>query len=173
MPDSAQYLERIAGLAQNKDPLEIQANTAPVLAALIQPVAEVRLQRRPASDKWSVIEIIAHLAEDELVASWRYRQMLEHPGCSLTGFDQDKWAAYGRYEEWSSHEALDMFRLLRNANLRMLRSLTPEEWLCFGEHAERGRIDVRSLAFHMAGHDLNHLNQIRVLLAQDSVYGAM
>jgi hypothetical protein len=165
MADSAEYLQRLALLTQGKDPLEIQAETAPAIAALIQFVPDARLECRPASGKWSVIEIVAHLAEDELVSSWRYRQMLEHPGCSLTGFDQDKWAAYGRYEEWSSQEALDMFTLLRTANLRMLRALNSEEWQRFGNHAERGRISVRDLALHMAGHDLNHLKQIRSLLA--------
>jgi hypothetical protein len=60
---------------------------------------------------------------------------------------------------------LDMFTLLRTANLRMLRALNSEQWLRFGNHAERGRITVRDLAVHMAGHDVNHLNQIRTLLA--------
>ena len=169
MTDSAEYLQRLALLTKSKDPLLVQADTAPTIAALIQPVPDARLKRRPASGKWSVIEVVAHLAEDELVTSWRYRQMLEHPGCSLSGFDQDKWAAWGRYEEWTPQEALDMFRLLRTANLRMLRALNSEEWLRFGEHAERGRITVRDLALHMAGHDLNHLEQIRALLADPSL----
>jgi len=165
MADSAEYLQRLTHLADGMDPLEVQSETAPAILALIQLAPAARLKRPPAPDKWSVVEIIAHLAEDELVSSWRYRQMLEHPGCSLGGFDQDKWAAYGRYKEWSPQEALDMFRLLRTANLRMLRTLNSEEWLRFGNHAERGRITVRDLAVHVAGHDVNHLNQIRTLLA--------
>jgi hypothetical protein len=54
-----------------------------------------------------------------------------------------------------------MFRLLREANLRMLVRLTADEWECYGIHAERGRLTVRDLARHMAGHDRNHLEQIR------------
>lgn len=164
MADTAEYLQRLALLSEGNDPLDVQADTPPAIAALIQRVTDMLLKRRPASGKWSVTEIIAHLAEDELVTSWRYRQMLEHPGCSLAGFDQDKWAAWGRYDEWSPQDALEMFTLLRNANLRMLRALNSEEWVRFGEHAERGRITVRSLAVHMAGHDRNHLEQIRSLL---------
>jgi len=165
VPDTAEYLQRLSLLTRGKDPLLVQADTAPTIVALIQTVPDARLKRRPSPATWSVIEIVAHLAEDELVTSWRYRQMLEHPGCTLSGFDQDQWAAWGRYQEWSPQEAVDMFRLLRNANLRMLRALNSEEWLRFGEHAERGRISVRDLALHMAAHDLNHLNQIRRLLA--------
>ena len=58
-----------------------------------------------------------------------------------------------------------MFRLLREANLHMLRNLSPDEWDRFGVHAERGRISVRELAQHMAGHDMNHVDQIRLMLS--------
>ena len=102
----------------------------------------------------------AHLAEDELASSWRYRQMIEHSGAALLGFDQDEWARLGNYESWSAREALTMFRLLREANLRMFGALTPEEWQRHGIHAERGRITVRELARHMAAHDVNHILQV-------------
>lgn len=59
-----------------------------------------------------------------------------------------------------------MFRLLRDANLRMLARLTPEEWQRHGMHAERGRMTVQELARHMAAHDMNHINQVRRLLEQ-------
>jgi hypothetical protein len=58
-----------------------------------------------------------------------------------------------------------LFRLLREANLRMLAKLTPDEWQRSGVHAERGRITVQDLARHTAGHDLNHIDQLRRLLA--------
>ena len=165
MPDTQPYLDRIRQFADGGDPLSLQAATAQHIADSIAAVPEPRLRERPAPGKWSVVEIIAHLAEDELVTSWRYRQMLENPGCPLAGFDQDKWADWGRYQEWSADEALQMFRLLRGANLRLLRRLSPDEWSRFGIHAERGRITVADLARHMAGHDRNHLEQIRTRLA--------
>lgn len=168
MTEDPQYLDRLKRFTEGRDPLEIQDGTASAISALIHSEPEARLHIKPPSGKWSVVEIIAHLAEDELVASWRYRQMLEIPGCLLAGFDQDKWAAYGRYREWTSGEALALFGLLRHANLRMLRSLGSEEWDRHGEHSERGRMTVRSLALHMAGHDVNHLEQIRSLLARIS-----
>ncbi len=90
---------------------------APVnLAALIAGKAHDTLRRAPAPGKWSIVEVIAHLAEDELASSWRYRQMLEHPGVELAGFDQDEWARRGKYREWDLRDALEMFRLLRAAN---------------------------------------------------------
>ena len=65
------------------------------------------------------------MAEDELSSSWRYRQMIEHDGPTLLGFDQDEWARLGDYNAWNARDALEMFRLLRQANLRMFEKLTP------------------------------------------------
>jgi hypothetical protein len=106
------------------------------------------------------------MAEDELVSSWRYRQMIEHDSSVMLGFDQDEWARLGAYETWTTEAALEMFRLLREANLRMFDHLTADEWQRGGIHAERGRITVADLARHMAGHDANHVAQIRRLLGR-------
>ena len=89
---------------------------------------------------------------------------MEHSGIELAGFDQDLWARMGDYASRVPHESLALFRLLRNANLQFLRQIAPEQWECFGIHAERGRITIRDLAVHMAGHDANHVEQIRRIL---------
>jgi len=162
--DTADYLARIRDYAQGKDPLELQKQTPAVLAELMARASDEQLARRPSRDKWSIGEILAHLAEDEIATAWRYRQMVEHTGVELAGFDQDLWARIGDYASRAPQESLALFRLLRNANLQFLRHITPEQWECFGIHAERGRITVRDLVVHMAGHDTNHIEQIRKIL---------
>jgi uncharacterized damage-inducible protein DinB len=142
----------------------MQREAPGTLACLIEGAPDEMLNRQPATGKWSVRAILAHLAEDELVSSWRYRQMIEHSGATLAGFDQDEWARLGDYDSWTPREALEMFRLLREANLRMFRGITPEEWQRYGMHAERGRMTVADLVRHMAAHDVNHINQVRSLL---------
>jgi len=144
-----------------QETLALQREAPQILARLIDGLPNEVLGRPPAPGKWSVRAILAHMAEDELVSSWRYRQMLENPGASLAGFDQDLWARLGDYESWTAREALELFRLLREANLRMLGRLTGEEWQRHGMHAERGRITVAGLARHMAAHDQNHTLQLR------------
>src|SRR5262249_22259492 len=99
------------------------------LARLIAGVPITVLRKPPAPGKWSVVAVLAHRAEDELSSSWRYRQMLEHPGIALASFDQEEWARRGGYDAWDPQEAIDMFRLLREANLRLLAGLTPDEML--------------------------------------------
>jgi hypothetical protein len=164
MPDTPQYLERIRTLSQNSDFLVAQRETLAVLADLIRGASESQLSRRPAPGKWSVGEILAHLAEDEVTTYWRYRQMIENNGVALNSFDQDLWSRLGDYQSRKPAESLQLFRLLREANLGMLALLSSEEWQRFGVHAERGKITVEDLARHMAGHDVNHIEQIRKIL---------
>jgi hypothetical protein len=164
MPDTPQYLERIRTLSQNSDFLVAQRETLAVLADLIRGASESQLSRRPAPGKWSVGEILAHLAEDEVTSYWRYRQMIENNGVALNSFDQDLWSRLGDYQSRKPAESLQLFRLLREANLGMLALLSSEEWQRFGVHAERGKITVEDLARHMAGHDVNHIEQIRKIL---------
>jgi len=163
---AVQYTARLKAYTANKDPIAMQREAPVTLAGLVDGTPDELLCRRPTSGKWSICAILAHLAEDELVSSWRYRQMIEHSGATLAGFDQDVWARLGDYDKWTPRDALEMFRLLRMANLRMFDQLTPEEWLGSGVHAERGLITVKDLAIHMAGHDMNHIEQIRRLLEQ-------
>jgi hypothetical protein len=160
------YQAKLTSYVTGKDPLQMQAEAPRLIAELVKGVPEAKLRERPLPEKWSITEIIAHLAEDELVTSWRYRQMIESSGCALASFDQDQWSRLGDYRSWKFLDALDMFALLREANLRMLRNLSTDEWDRFGVHAERGRISVRDLARHMAGHDMNHVDQIRSILGK-------
>jgi hypothetical protein len=90
--------------------------------------------------------------------------MVEHPGDILLGSDQDLWAKLGDYASRMPHASLALFRWLRDANLDFLQQITPQQWECFGTHAERGRITIRDLVAHMAGHDVNHFEQIRKIL---------
>lgn len=166
MPDTPDYLHRIRELAAGSDPLSAQAQTPLILAELTVGVSDERMRIRPSAGKWSIGEIVAHLAEDEIASAWRYRQMVEHSGIELPGFDQEMWAKTGNYAGRDPQESLALFRLLRHANLEFLRGLSAEQWNCFGIHAERGHITVRDLAAHMVGHDANHLDQIRKILSR-------
>ena len=160
------YQARLNAYTEGEDPIAMQREAPLTLVQLIDGVSEGDLRTRPAPGKWSVGEILAHLAEDELTTSWRYRQMIEHCGCDLASFDQDQWAQLGDYASWNPKEALELFRLLRAANLRMLAKCSADQWQKFGIHAERGKITVLELARHMAGHDINHIDQIRRILAR-------
>jgi DinB superfamily len=166
METQEQYKARILALVEDKDALAAQREAVKNLAELIAGIPADKLRQRPAPDRWSVAEILAHLSETEIVSSWRYRQMIEHDGAPLPSYDQDLWEALGEYSSRDAEKSLQVFQSLREANLRMFDRLTPEQWQCHGMHAERGRMSVADLAPQVAGHDINHIEQIRKAVAR-------
>lgn len=165
MPETAeQYAARFATYVEGRDPIAMQREVPTTLAGLIQNIPVEKLNRPPSPGKWSVTQILMHLAEDELTSTWRYRQMLQYDAPELPGFDQDLWAHLSDYSSWDPQDALAMFRLLREANLKMFAQLSPQQWERHGIHLERGKLTVRDLCRHMAAHDINHIEQIRKIL---------
>jgi hypothetical protein len=160
-----QYVERILSNVGDADPWEVLASTAARLRALIDGRPADALTRRPAPHRWSVGEILAHLADAEVVAGWRLRSILASNGTPLQPFDQDRWAETFRYAQAPAHESLEAFDASRRANLHLLRSVDPALLDNYGVHAERGRESVHHLLRLYAGHDVNHLRQIERLLA--------
>jgi DinB superfamily len=159
-----QYTTRIVAHVQGRDPLAVQAATPRKLQRLIKGVSPARLRKRPSPGKWSVAEIIAHLSDAELVGGFRIRMILGSPGTPITAFDQDVWVVSGHYDKRDPRKAVETFRALREANLDLYKTLTPEQWQHYGIHSERGKETVQHVARMFAGHDLNHLAQIEAIL---------
>jgi len=166
MPEThAQYKARILRHVAGREPLALLAAAPAALQALLAAVPPALCARRPAPGKWSVQEIVAHLADDELVGAYRIRLILAAPGTAVQAFDQDRWAETGRYAATDPRRALALFRALREANLALWHRLSPAEWERAGVHAERGVESIRDIATYYAGHDLNHFAQIEAILA--------
>jgi DinB family protein len=159
-----EYKKRLLGYLGKQNPLRVQKATPDRIARLLKGRPKTQLLRRPARGKWSVAEIIAHLADDELVGGYRIRMILESPGTTLYSFDQEKWASAGKYEKRDPVNSLELFRVLRKANLDLLQSLTPAHWKLHGMHTERGVETIAGMFELNAGHDLNHLRQIKAIL---------
>ena len=161
-----QYVQRIQSKITGQDPVKVQGATAKKLERLIKGATPAKLRKRPAPEKWSAAEILAHLADAEIVASWRLRSILGAPGTPIQAYDQEAWLAAGQYGKRDARKSLEQFRVLRDANLALYKSLTPQQWKHHGIHAERGEESIERLASMMAGHDLNHLEQVAAILAR-------
>jgi DinB superfamily len=160
-----EYMQRISRYTEGKQPLTVQAGTAKKLERLVKGVSTAKLRKRPAPDKWSASEILAHLADTEIVGSFRMRLILGAPGTPIPAFDQDAWVVSGHYEKRDPRKSLELFRTLREANLALIKSLRPEQWKHFGMHAERGQETIERVVLMFAGHDINHLQQVERILA--------
>jgi uncharacterized damage-inducible protein DinB len=155
-----QYVQRILGTLDGKDPLKVQKATAKKLHKIIKPLGKKELKRRPAPDKWSIAEILAHLADAELVVGWRLRLILSSDGAPIQAFDQDSWAKTFAYANCDPHESLRAFKFQRELNLALLKSVPKKLWQNHGLHSERGKETVAHLVTLYAGHDVNHVRQI-------------
>jgi hypothetical protein len=160
-PDA--YIARILSFLGDREPLQILASTAGRLRALIARRTRDELSRSPDA-RWSAVQILAHLADAEVVGAWRIRSILAADGVPLQPFDQNTWAAAFRYAESDPFESLQLFETNRTATLSLLRRVDPALHANHGMHAERGKETIAHLLRLYAGHDLNHLAQIEKLL---------
>jgi hypothetical protein len=166
---AAGYVRALLDVLGPRDPLVVLGELVPWLAERIREVPEARLRRAEAPGKWSVIEVIQHLADSDLVAGFRIRMMLTEARPPLQGYDQDHWARAFRYRDVSLDQALGQLRGLRTANLQLWGSLSPSQLERVGLHSERGPESVGFLIRLMAAHDLVHRCQTdRILAAVDS-----
>jgi uncharacterized damage-inducible protein DinB len=161
-----QYIERMLGYVEGKDPLEVQRSTPRKLANIVRRLGSRDLLRQPTPGKWSVAEILAHLADSELVGGWRIRLILGQNGVPLQPFDQDVWAKTFSYQRRDPKTSLETFRVLRQNNLALLRSIPKNLWQNYGMHQERGKETIAHIVRMFAGHDLNHLRQVESIANQ-------
>ena len=167
-----QYIERMLAFAASREPLEVLRGTAPAIGALIAGRRAEDLRWTTAPERWSATAIITHLADAEIVTSYRVRMILSTPGVEIQAFDQNAWAAAFRYGDQDAAASLAVFRVLRESWLNLVAGID-DSWLDrYGVHQERGKETVRHLLRLYAGHDLNHLQQIgRILDEGDRARG--
>jgi hypothetical protein len=143
-----EYVQRIQSKIAGQDPLKALAATAKNWNDWSR-AQRRQLRKRPATEKWSAAEILAHSADAEIVVSWRLRSILAAPGTPIQAFDQGAWVAAGHYAKRDARKSLEQFRVLRDANLALYKKLTPQQWKHHGVHAERGEESVDGIAFMM------------------------
>jgi uncharacterized damage-inducible protein DinB len=145
--------------------VEILDDSVNRIANLLAKIGNDKLTVPIAPGKWSPAQIVAHLADCELVFGFRLRQTLAEDAPVIQPFDQDKWAA--TYSEVSASQALGVFSSLRRWNLRLIELALPEAAERPVTHPERGTMTFLTLVETMAGHDLNHLAQLEKIGTRD------
>ena len=142
------------------NPLKAQAATPGRLASLTRGLSRAQLLHRPAPGKWSIHELVCHLADTEVANAWRYRKVLAEDEVGLTAWDQDRWAAGHQYRRQDFRLALEQFRILRARNLALLTVVGRKAWDRTATHPTFGKLSAGQMLVHLAHHDANHLGQI-------------
>jgi hypothetical protein len=141
-----------------QEPLKVLALTARRMERIADELGSERADSAPEPGKWSAREIVCHLTDCELVFAFRLRQTLAEEDHVIQPFDQDEWAA--QYSACEMQDALAAFGAIRTWNLLLLRSLSPAVHSKPVTHPERGAMTFAAIVETMAGHDLNHLDQL-------------
>lgn len=163
------YVQALLDVLGDRRPLEVLPELMPWLEARLRGVPPQALRRPEAPGKWSVTEVVQHLADSDLVFGFRSRMILSEDRPPLQGYDQDKWASLFRYSQVSYEHALAQLGVLRGANLAVLGRLEPAQLGRVGMHSERGPESLGHLMKLMAAHDLVHRRQIERVLAAATV----
>src|SRR5579862_4154928 len=110
--------------------------------------------------KWSIRQIIAHLADSELVCAHRMRQIIAEENATLIAFDQEAWTRNLDYARRKPKQSLETFRRLRAENYELLKGLPDETYARTGNHSERGPITLRFQVELLAQHAESHAQQM-------------
>jgi hypothetical protein len=154
------YVAAILDLLGPQDPLTVLKATPSALERAIDGLSSTQLRTPEQPGKWSIGQILQHLADSDLVWGWRLRLVLAQDRPTLTGYDQDLWAERLHYSDADPGESLETFNVLRRGNLRLIERATPQDLQRVGVHVERGEESLEHHRRLYAGHDLMHLRQI-------------
>lgn len=154
------YIAAVLDQLGGKEPLQVLEATAGRFTQAITGLSPRQLRTPELPGKWSIQQVLAHMADSEIVWSWRLRMVLAHDRPPLTGYDQDLWAERTGYQDIDADQSLRTFTVLRDANLRLLHRATPDDLRRVGLHEERGEESVQHMMRLYAGHDIVHTSQI-------------
>jgi hypothetical protein len=148
-------------MSETAELLERYRRGPEVIATLMTGAAGTELDFKPAPDKWSLRQIVAHLADSEIVAADRFRRIIAEENPTLIGYDQNAWAANLNYAKRKTSESVELFRRLRADCYELLKDLAAETFERKGNHSERGTVTLKDIVETMAQHAESHGRQIQ------------
>jgi uncharacterized damage-inducible protein DinB len=167
MTETASTANPYASFLGDRDPLEVIDETPRHLAGLLAPAlaggGSPALVRQPAPGKWSVRDILCHLADVEIAFGFRLRQAIADENHVIQPFDQDRWAS--AFSSLRAEDALAAFTAARRWNVLFIRAMPNEAKNKRVSHPERGSMTFWTIVETMGGHDLNHRGQIERMVA--------
>ncbi|HLA13184.1 MAG TPA: DinB family protein [Pyrinomonadaceae bacterium] len=133
------------------------------LRKVIDGLSDEVLTARPRPGKWCIKEIIPHVTDSEVQATFRIKLVLAQPGIVWPVYDQDIWAKEHAYQTLTLSElenSLQLFGALRALTTPLLTKARAEDWLKKGVHPEFGPMTLRNLLELYADHSERHIDQI-------------
>jgi uncharacterized damage-inducible protein DinB len=147
-------------LTQGHDPLELLELQLSTLRDLCAGLTEEKALARYAPDKWSIKQVLGHLADTERVFSYRLFRISRGDATPLAGFDQNTYVEAAHSDQRPLPALLEEFLSVRTATLRLAQGLSADEWSRRGV-ANGVPVSARALLFIASGHVAHHLKILR------------
>jgi hypothetical protein len=162
-PDASEYAPFFAGYVSrvpDGDVLDLLARQVDETASLLGGLSETRAGYRYAPGKWSVKEVVGHVADAERVFTYRALRIARGDQTPLASFDENAWMRFGSFDTRPLADLLAELRTVRQSSLALYRSFTPEAVLRRGTASQEG-VSVRALIHITAGHERHHVQVLR------------
>ncbi len=169
MPDhppssTSAYVQETIALLGAQDPVAVLAGTPDWILGRVRDLDDDLLRRPEGPGRWSLAQVLAHLADTEIAFGWRMRITLTQDRAPLHGFDEGAWVTRFGYADADAMDAFRTFAALRSWNLRVWRATTDDDLTRIAVHSERGPESFETLRSMIAGHDLRHRRQVDRIL---------
>jgi len=158
--NAAAYTAGLLAVLGDADPFKILREQTQGLMKRIAGLTDAKLDTPEAPGKWSIRQVVEHLADTEMVYGYRTRMIVAHDHPPIQAYDQDLWTTKLHSERGRIGETLEELALMRRRNVRFVEGLSSAELDRAGLHAERGEESVRRIFTLIAAHDLVHFRQI-------------
>jgi hypothetical protein len=155
-PYYGKYIEKVA----DGDVVEALKSQVGGTLGYLRSIPESRAGHRYAEGKWSIREVVGHLADAERIFAYRALRFARGDQTALPGFDENAFVANARFDDRTLASLVDEFAAVRAATIAQFDGFFPEEWVRCGS-ASGKVMSVRALAWVTAGHELHHLSILR------------
>ncbi len=155
-------------LLDGRDPADVLRATPARLTKVLSGMTPEQIEYKPAPQKWSIREILSHIADCEIAWAWRLRLIYGSDNPTLQPFEQDAWANAYEGAGYTAEAARSTWSAARRWNLALIETLTPEQKQRPATHPELGAITLWTVAEIAAGHDVHHLTQLEKVAAKNA-----
>ena len=145
----------------DREPLAAFSEAPERIRQVVSGWSEAQFERSYAPGKWTARQVLIHLAQTELAIGTRVRFALAEPGYRAQSFEQDAWIPLDAAAD--ARMALDVYTVLRRFNVALFQSLTSAQRERTFSHPEYGELSVEWVLRQLAGHDIHHWKQLRVM----------
>jgi hypothetical protein len=154
-------MERLMNAEERQQKIESYGKAFDLLVSALREFPQEMWQFRPAAERWTIHEIIVHIADSEVNSYLRCRRFIAEPGSAILGYDEEKWARALDYHAQSVRDALELFKWLRRKSTILIQNQPDAVWSNTIFHSENGIMTMDDWLDVYERHIPEHIEQMQ------------